>query len=109
MSDPEHNPQFRRAWTEPEKPPPKAKRPAPVAFESQPPQLPLSNNQNLYNSRSAAAAPRRDLRMANKPGRARNHSIAARSKTAPRHKRRPAPSFKLVKIGRKLLDPRPRR
>ena len=77
MSDPERNLQFRRAWTEPEKPPPKAKRPAPVAFKSQPPQSPLSNNQNLYNSRSA---PRRK-------------------------KRQKQPSFRVVKIARRFLAP----
>src|SRR4051794_28211786 len=108
MADDPRQGQFgRRWWDEPtlqgafwergsEKPPPRTRqRPAPMAFESQPPQLPLSNKQNMYNSRSAAARPRRDSRMVNKPGGARNHSIAARSKTAPRHKRGQAPSFKL--------------
>src|SRR4051794_32551450 len=109
MSDPERNPQFRRAWTEPEKSSPKQQRPAPVAFESQPPQSPLSNNQNLYNSRSTAVSPQRDTRMANKLAGTKKHTGGAgRSKSMPRRKWRQAPSFKLVKIGRKLLDPRPR-
>jgi len=72
-------------------------------------QSPLSSNQNLYNSRSAAAAPRRDSRMADKLAGTKKHTGGAgRSKSMPRQKRHQAPSFKLVKIGRKLLHPRPR-
>jgi hypothetical protein len=61
--------------------PEKRQRPAPVA-KSQPPQSSLSNKQSLRNSRSTAATPRR--------------------------KQRRPPSLKLIKIGHRLLDPRPR-
>ena len=62
---------------QPEKPPPeKQQRPAPDP-KSQPPLSPLSNKQNLYNSRSA-----------------------------PRRKRRQnQPSFRVVKIARRFLAP----
>jgi hypothetical protein len=73
---------FWRDDGKPEKPPPKQQRLAPRSVESQPSQTPLSNKQSPKNSRSTTAAPRR--------------------------KRRQAPSFKLIRIGRKLLDPRGR-
>ena len=54
-------------------------------------------------------AGQRDSCMADKLAGTKKHTGGAgRSKSMPCHKRHQAPSFKLVKIGRKLLDPRPR-
>jgi hypothetical protein len=89
MADDPRQGQFGRRWSDepimqdsfwerqPEKPPPeKQQRPAPDP-KSQPPLSPLSNKQNLYNSRSA-----------------------------PRRKRRQnQPSFRVVKIARRFLAP----
>ena len=71
---------FSRCWAEPEKPPPERQRPAPVA-KNQPPQS-FPKTDSAKKSRSAAVPPRR--------------------------KRRQAPSFKLIRIFRRFLDPRPR-
>jgi hypothetical protein len=76
LSDPELNPQFRRRWSE--RPPPKRARPAPSLRGSRP----LSSSLQVQGDHTRSAA------------------------TAPRRKRRSAPSFKLVRITRKLLDPR---
>jgi hypothetical protein len=98
MSDPEHNPQFRRVWTEPEKPPPKRKRPALVAFESQPPQsFPKPND--TKNIRTATTVSQREL-----PG-TKKHIPAPRSKTRLGHKRRQPNFERFVKMAHKFLAP----
>ena len=107
MSDPERNPQFRRQRREPErrnKPPPDAdaRQRRPATNEPTPVENPRVKE--VLN-----IAGQRDSRMADKLAGTKKHTGGAgRSKSMPRQKRHQAPSFKLVKIGRKLLHPRPR-
>jgi hypothetical protein len=77
LSDPTFNYQFARPWRE-HPPPPKRARPAPLREEA-----------DRYPSLQQV----------------RGHHNKLTS-TAPRRKRRAAPSFKLIRIARKLLDPR---
>jgi hypothetical protein len=80
MSGPGRNPQFRRVWTELEKPPPKAKRPAPVTVRNQPPQS-FAQTNKAKNSQSTAAATRRK-------------------------RRQPRPPVVVLRAARRLLNPR---
>src|SRR3954471_15214763 len=105
MSNPERNPQFRRQWREPE---PRNKPPPDDARQRQPATNEPTPIANPRVKEALNIAGQRDSRMADKLAGTKKHTGGAgRSKSMPRHKRRPAPSFKLVKIGRKLLDPRP--
>src|SRR3954452_22628144 len=91
MSDPERNPQFRRQRRELER----RNKPPPV--------------ENPHVKEVLNIAGQRDSRMADKLASTKKHTgSAGGSKSMPRQKRHQAPSFKLVKIGRKLLHPRPR-
>jgi hypothetical protein len=109
MSDPDRNPQHRRGhnwFSERTKKPPRDVS----ALQRRPEvQYGAASTASSIQGDRPNIAQRHDSRAAEKTfGPHKSTWGIGHSKCAPCHKRRQAPSFKLVKIGRKLLDPGPR-